>query len=218
MKIPYNAVMPRAAPPAASGAPATRQRGRPREFDMDEALDRAVRVFSERGYHGTSIGDLTAAMQLTAGSVYKAFKDKREVFIAAFDRYKGERDARLRLLIGAAHSGREKLRNMLAFYADASSGKLGRQGCLVVGCAAELDTFDEEVARRVTGALGKSEKLLGELIREGQADGSIPPTVDAETAARLMLCVVQGMRLVGKSGRTRAEMAVLVDLALRALD
>jgi AcrR family transcriptional regulator len=65
---------------------ASRGRGRPREFDIDAALDKSVRIFRERGYHATSIGDLTKAMELASGSVYKAFKDKRAVFLAAFDR------------------------------------------------------------------------------------------------------------------------------------
>src|SRR6218665_3263436 len=63
-----------------------RSRGRPREFDRDEALDRAIRIFCQRGYHATSIGELGEAMGLTAGSIYKAFKDKRAVFLAALDR------------------------------------------------------------------------------------------------------------------------------------
>jgi TetR/AcrR family transcriptional repressor of nem operon len=63
-----------------------RVRGRPREFDMDDALDQAIRIFRERGYNATSIGDLTDAMGLASGSLYKAFKDKREMFLAAFDR------------------------------------------------------------------------------------------------------------------------------------
>ncbi|WP_428115063.1 TetR/AcrR family transcriptional regulator, partial [Bradyrhizobium sp.] len=67
--------------------------GRPREFDMDKALDRAIGVFRERGFHATSIGDLKDATDLTAGSIYKAFKDKRAVFLAAFDRYTSLRNA-----------------------------------------------------------------------------------------------------------------------------
>src|SRR6516162_9158378 len=64
-----------------------RPRGRPREFDMNAALDHAIRVFREQGYNATSIPDLIAAMGLASGSIYKAFRDKRAVFLAAFDRH-----------------------------------------------------------------------------------------------------------------------------------
>src|SRR5277367_2937471 len=64
-----------------------RPRGRPREFDMNEALDRAIQVFCEQGYNATSIGDLIDAMGLASGSIYKAFRDKRAVFLAALDRH-----------------------------------------------------------------------------------------------------------------------------------
>ena len=69
----------------------TRGRGRPREFDVEAALDAALRVFSERGYHAASISELTEAMGLAAGSVYKAFGDKRGIFLATFDRYRAVR-------------------------------------------------------------------------------------------------------------------------------
>jgi len=62
---------------SSSTATVSRGRGRPREFDIDTALDKAARVFRERGYHATSIADLTEAMELASGNVYKTFKDKR---------------------------------------------------------------------------------------------------------------------------------------------
>jgi AcrR family transcriptional regulator len=192
-------------------------RGRPREFDMDDVLDKAVRIFCERGYHATSIGDLTGAMELASGSVYKAFKDKRSVFLAALGRYKTVRDAKLREAIGVAGTGKDRVREALFFYAESSCGASGRRGCLVVGSAAELATLDDEVAQWVKSALVRSEALIGELIRQGQTDGSIPEHVDSEATARLMLCLIQGMRLVGKTGRTRKEMAVVVDVAMKTL-
>ena len=184
---------------------------------MDDVLDRAVRIFCERGYHATSIGDLTGAMKLASGSVYKAFKDKRSVFLAAFDRYKTVRDAKLRDTIGTAKTGKDRVRNALTFYAESSCGASGRQGCLVVGGAAELATLDGEVAQWVKSALVRNEALVSELIQQGQTDGSIPAHVDREATARLMLCLIQGMRLVGKTGRTRQEMAVVVDVAMKIL-
>ncbi|MGG2478048.1 TetR/AcrR family transcriptional regulator, partial [Rhizobium sp. BR5] len=68
-------------------SPEQRHRGRPREFDIERALDGAIRVFSRRGYHATSVGDLTDAMELAQGSLYKAFKDKKAIFIATMERY-----------------------------------------------------------------------------------------------------------------------------------
>lgn len=196
----------------------SRSRGRPREFDMDDALDKAVRVFCERGYHATSIADLTSAMELASGSIYKAFKDKRAVFLAAFDHYKAIRDAQLREAIHRGGNGRERLRNALDFFAASSYGAQGKLGCLVVSGAAELATFDEEISQRVTGSLEKSEIMLGELLRQGQDDGSIPVTLDNQSTARLMLCVLQGMRVIGKAGRSKKDMQAVADAAMKLLD
>jgi TetR/AcrR family transcriptional regulator, transcriptional repressor for nem operon len=193
-------------------------RGRPREFDMDVALGKATQVFCERGYHATSIADLTDAMQLASGSVYKAFKDKRAVFLAVFDREAAVRGKKLARIISTAKQARDRIRDALIFGAEASHGLEGKRGCLVVGSAAELATFDAEIGQRVKSALHRSETLLVDLIRQGQVDGSVPAAVDGEATARVMLCLLQGMRVVGKTGRVRKDMTVVVDTAMRLLD
>ena len=195
----------------------SRGRGRPREFDLDAALDKSVRVFRERGYHATSIADLTEAMKLASGSVYKAFKDKRAVFLAAFDREAIVRWEKLRRLLSTAKSGRDRVRVALTFIAESSHGVEGKRGCLIVGTAAELATFDPEVAQRVKAALDKNERLMVDLIRQGQADGSIPATIDRKVTARLILCLLQGMRVIGKTGRKRTEMRVVANAAMKLL-
>ena len=193
------------------------RRGRPREFDIDSALDKSVRVFRERGYHATSIADLTQAMELASGSVYKAFKDKRAVFLAAFDREGRTRREKLRRVLSTAESGRERIRIVLKFFAESSHGVEGKRGCLVVGTAAELTTLDAAFARRVTAALRRTEMLVWDLIRQGQADGSIPADIDSRVTARLMLCLLQGMRVIGKTGRSRAEMVAVAETAMQLL-
>jgi len=195
----------------------SRGRGRPREFDLDAALDKSVRVFRERGYHATSIADLTEAMKLASGSVYKAFKDKRAVFLAAFDREAIVRWEKLRRLLSTAKSGRDRVRVALTFIAESSHGVEGKRGCLIVGTAVELATFDPEVAQRVKAALDKNERLMVDLIRQGQADGSIPATIDPKVTARLILCLLQGMRVIGKTGRKRTEMRAVVNAAMKLL-
>ncbi|AYG59509.1 TetR/AcrR family transcriptional regulator [Rhizobium jaguaris] len=193
-------------------------RGRPREFDMDAALDEALRVFSERGYYAASITELTEAMGLTAGSVYKAFKDKRGVFLAAFDRY---RDVRCRLRderLAAAANAFEKLRTFLIIFAESSSDEIGRQGCLVVGSATELALFDAEVAGRIAFAFDVDEQLLIDLIRLGQEDGSVSDRLDVEGTARTLLCLTKGMRVIGKTGRKTEHMLAVAEAAMKLLN
>ncbi|WP_084187495.1 TetR/AcrR family transcriptional regulator [Andreprevotia chitinilytica] len=194
-----------------------RTRGRPREFDVDEALDKAIDVFRERGYHGTSISDLSAAMELTAGSIYKAFKDKHAVFSAALERHITLRKAAMQAAIQTEKSGRDKVCKVLTTYATQCHGIEGRLGCLVVGSAIELAIFDEGIARQVNDSLMRNETMLAGLIKDGQADGSIAADIDGPVTARSMLCVLQGMRVLGKTGRAHEELLAVVDVAMKLL-
>jgi TetR/AcrR family transcriptional regulator, transcriptional repressor for nem operon len=194
-----------------------RPRGRPREFDMDEALDRAIRVFCERGYNATSIGDLIEAMGLASGSIYKAFHDKRAVFLAALDRYILLRDEHISAVARNSKPARERIRDVLAYYVEASKGIEGRRGCMVVGSAVELAIVDREVAARVRARLARNEAFLADLIRQGQADKSLPGHIDPDETARVMVYLTQGMRVVGKSGRALPDTIVAVDIAMKLL-
>jgi TetR/AcrR family transcriptional regulator, transcriptional repressor for nem operon len=194
-----------------------RPRGRPREFDMDEALDRAIEVFCEQGYNATSIGDLIDAMGLASGSIYKAFRDKRAVFLAALDRHIVLRKEQIAAAARGSRPARERLRIVLAHFVEVSKGVEGRRGCLVVGSAVELAILDREVAARVNASIGKNEAFLADLIREGQADRSISAEIDPEATARVLVCLTQGLRVVGKSGRAPQDTPAAVDIAMKLL-
>ncbi len=194
-----------------------RPRGRPREFDMNAALDQAIRVFREQGYNATSIPDLIAAMGLASGSIYKAFRDKRAVFLAAYDRYTLLRNEQIAAVVRTAKPARERLRDLLAFYVESARGVEGRRGCLVVGSAVELAAVDREIAARVSASLARNEAFLADLIRQGHADKSIPGRIEADETARVLVCLTQGLRVVGKSGRAPPETAGVVDIAMKLL-
>lgn len=197
---------------------ATRPPGRPREFEIEDALDKAIIVFSERGYHAASISELKDAMGLAAGSLYKAFKDKKAIFLASFDRYKQVRNALLEQELAEGENGRDKVSRMLRFYAEASHGDNGRRGCLVVGTAIELAVYDAEAAERVDRSMTRTEAMIDGLIREGQADGSVPPAIDPITTAHVLLSVTQGLRVLGKTGPNRDRAFSVVDTAMKLLD
>jgi TetR/AcrR family transcriptional regulator, transcriptional repressor for nem operon len=204
--------------PSSHSHPAPPNRGRPREFDMDEAIDSVIPVFCERGFHGTSINDLAESMQLTVGSIYKAFKDKRGLFLAALDREASLRDARLRKAVSMAKSGRDKLHAALLFYVGLSHGAEGIQGCLTIGTAVNLTSFDAEIAQQVDAVFRRREAYLAELLQQGQADRSVAAGIDCESTARLMLCLLQGLRVVGKTGRTSKELRAVAQAAMKILD
>ena len=214
MIYPYMVIMSRT---ARASQELARPRGRPREFDMDEALDQAIRVFCEQGYNATSIGDLIDAMGLASGSIYKAFRDKRAVFLAALDRHIVLRKEQIAAAARTPKPARERLRDVLAFFVESSKGAEGRRGCMVVGSAVELAIVDREVAARVNASIGKNEAFLADLIREGQADKSIPAGIDPEQTARVMVCLTQGLRVVGKSGRAPQDTVAAVDIAMKLL-
>ena len=203
---------------AAASSPISPSRGRPREFDMEDAVDKAIPVLCERGFHGTTINDIADAMGLTVGSIYKAFKDKRGVFLAALEREASLRDTRLRNELREARTGRDKVHAALLFYVGLSHGAVGIQGCLTIGTAVEMTTSDPEFARKVAAVFARREAHLVELLKLGQGDGSIPTHIDREGTARMMLCLLQGLRVVGKTGRTRKELLKVADTAMKTLE
>jgi len=184
---------------------------------MDEVLDKAAKLFCQRGFHGTSIVDISDVTNLTCGSLYKAFKDKREVFLSALKRQSDTRGSQLHQAIASGKCGREMLRQALLFYAAISSGEDGRDGCLIVSTTVELGAFDEEIAKIALTSLHNREVLLKRLIDTGIDDGSIAASVDSLAAAKFMLCLMQGLRVIGKTSPALPELEATVDIAMKAL-
>lgn len=194
-----------------------KDRGRPREFDTELALDNAMLVFREKGFHAASIAELGEAMHLTAGSIYKAFKDKRTLFLNVFERYTSLRNAALRQRLATQSTGREKLAELLRFYLESAQDVEGRRGCLVVGSATELQVLDEALSGLVRQAVIRNKSLLVSLLAQGQQDSSVSASLDTEVAAELILCLIFGMRIVGKMQNVTAREPT-VRLAMKLLD
>ncbi|WP_166642335.1 TetR/AcrR family transcriptional regulator [Paludibacterium purpuratum] len=186
-------------------APKRHSPGRPRQFDMDEMLDKAIQVFQARGYFSASISEIRKATGLTEGSLYKAFADKKALFSAAFERYYSKRMTGLQGILRADDSGRENLLAMLRHYANLSSGEHGKLGCLIVGSAAMLSVLDDDLSHDVKAALQQIESTLATLVVKGQADGSIRSDLDPTATAKWLWCMLLGMRIAGKAGRRREE-------------
>ena len=194
----------------------TKTAGRPRSFAMEQILDAAISVFRQSGFHGASLSDLGHAMGLAPGSIYKAFADKRAIYQAALDRYIKVRREQLRAAIERESNGLTKIQALLDHYVASATGSEGRAGCMVVNAAVEA-SVETETADRVAASLSSLQALLTDLIKEGKQDGSIRPDLDDQAAARMILSLVQGLRVIGKLGKERAELAAATDQLVRLL-
>lgn len=191
--------------------------GRPRKFEIDGAVLDAMEVFWARGYNAASLVSLIAGTGLSRGSLYKAFVDKHELFLAALDRYTTDALDRLRARLTTG-TARDAIRAVLQHYARLSAATSGRKGCLVTAATNELLPEDIEVRQRVGRMFEEMQFLLVETIQRGQAEGEISSKRDPVALARFLLCIIQGMRVFGKTGPLERDMAEIAALAMEMLD
>ncbi len=196
--------------------PTSPGRGRPREFEIDDIIRDAMGVFQTLGYQGASMEQLVQGTGLSRGSLYKVFPDKRALFLAALERYTTENTAKLRDCL-AEGSAREAIRSALMGIAEASALATGERGCLVVSSTAEMASKDLAVKAHLEQTLDRIQGLIGAAIRRGQEAGEIPSKRDVEALARFFLCTIEGLGVLGKTGRTREDMASIVDAAMNVL-
>jgi TetR/AcrR family transcriptional repressor of nem operon len=190
--------------------------GRPREFDLDDAVRDALEVFRRLGYHGASMVDLLEGTKLSRGSLYKAFPDKRALFFAAFDLYAREALERLREKL-AAGDAREGIRRALLHYAHVSAQACWQKGCLISTATGELLPDDAEARERVEAYYADMLAQLAGAVRRGQGEGVIDPRAEAEALGRYLQTVIQGMRFLAKTGAGEPELREVALAALQAL-
>lgn len=193
------------------------ERGRPREFDVDLAIDAAARVFWEHGYHATPVDALCDATGVFRGSLYRTFGDKHGLLVAAFDRYAEGALARLKERLAADVPPAEALRGALLHYTLVSANLLDRHGCFITNAALELLPGDQAMRSHIESTLHRIATQFSLAIARGQQAGQFDRSLDAEEVGRFLLCIVQGMRVLGKVDMDQSALESIVDMAMRAL-
>jgi TetR/AcrR family transcriptional repressor of nem operon len=191
--------------------------GRPREFDLDEAVRRAMQVFWDRGYYDASLPDLLAGMELSKGSFYKAFGDKKSVFLRALKLYTDDGVRNVQEVLRSDPSPKAAVRNALIRYADLSSGSKGVRGCFAVLTAAEMLPGDPDIADLIKRLFARLQDLFAATIAKGQAAGEIRKHCDAGVMAHFIVSHAQGMRILGKVGSRRDDMLKNIDLLMETI-
>ncbi len=186
--------------------------GRPREFDVNRALERAMRLFWRQGYEGTSLADLTQELGLTRPSLYAAFESKEALFFKALDLYEARAGYRQAAL--TARTARDYARALLEGAADLHGDKTNPPGCLGVqgalACAPQSDVVRKELIRR--RKVGES--IIRDRLEHAKAEGDLPPKADPAALARYLSVVIYGITVQAAGGATRKELRAVAKIAL----
>ncbi|MET7290616.1 TetR/AcrR family transcriptional regulator [Streptomyces griseoloalbus] len=193
------------------------RRGRPRAFDRTAALTAATRLFWERGYEATSIGDLTEAMGIRPGSLYAAFGDKKSLFREAVHHYgRSPVGAFMALALEeepTAHGAFDRiLREAAVIYPDPSHPA----GCLIISAATNVTPQDAETEAFLRSLRNENLATFAARLRSAQQTGELPPTADPGSLAAYFAAVIQGMSQRARDGATAAELTETAELALHA--
>jgi len=173
---------------------------RPREFDEGDVIERALGVFWALGYDGTSLPDLLSGMGLTRGSVYKAFKSKKALFLTVLDRYeKTEVEGAVAMLTDPnIANGRIRIDRLFVHIATVAVAG-DRRGCLLCSAAAGPAAGDPDIACAVDRGLGRIRDGFSEALLCSDVSGMADPGARADLAEALTTNYV-GMRVLARSG------------------
>lgn len=193
----------------------SRPRGRPRGFDRDDVLDRAMRLFWERGYEATSVSELTEAMGITPPTLYTFFGDKKHLFLEAVDRYQtGPGCFGMKALTEEATAERSVCRLLHEAVSSYASPK-GPKGCLVVlgaiNCAAE----STDVLNAVADKRHTAEAAVRSRIAAGKAAGELAKDVDVDALTGQIVATLYGLALKARDGASRASLNRIVEQVMR---
>lgn len=191
-------------------------KGRPRGFDTDEALDKALRVFWRHGYEGASLSELTEAMGINRPSLYAAFGNKEDLFRRALDRYAETGPGAMQRGALTETTARAVAERLLRSAAESLTDPRNPPGCLAVqgalSCGEAAESIRNELCeRRTAGELAVRQRL-----ERAKAEGDLGSDSDPAALARYIVTVVQGMAVQAAGGATREDLLNVANMAMKA--
>ncbi|MCH9806349.1 MAG: TetR/AcrR family transcriptional regulator [Alphaproteobacteria bacterium] len=179
---------------------------RPREFEIDEAVAKAVEVFWEKGYEGAALPDLLEGMGIARGSLYKAFGDKKQLYLQALSRYDGTAvtEAVEMLTDDTQPDGAKRIARLFDSIVNAVR-KGDRRGCLMCNAAAGPASKDADIARAVAAMLKRMTSGFAAAIRASDYKNK-SKRLEVEAAARSLTTAYIGLRILAKAGESVAHL------------
>ena len=193
----------------------SKRMGRPRSFDIDRALDRALLVFWRKGYEGASLSDLTKAVGVNRPSLYAAFGAKEALFRRALDRYMNGPAAYTQEALKEP-SARAVVERLLQGAADLNTARRNPGGCLMVQGALACGEAADSIRQELTACRAAGEAAIRRRIKRAKSDGDLPANVTPADLARYIATVLYGMAVQAAGGASRGELRRVAEMALQS--
>jgi TetR/AcrR family transcriptional repressor of nem operon len=191
---------------------------RPRQFDSDEALAKAMQVFWQNGYCATSLDDLEAKMGLKRQSIYGAFGDKRSLFLKALKFYREQVLAFIREQLTGSSSPKQAIYKTVHRLAQGGLIDGEKCGCFFANTAIELADHDSDVAAEIKYMFERLEHYFTEVIERGQQCGEISKRYSSQLLAKFIMNAINGLRILDKTQPSEEEIEGLLNVTLSILD
>ncbi|MDR6760414.1 TetR/AcrR family transcriptional repressor of nem operon [Flavobacterium sp. 2755] len=173
---------------------------RTKEFNEDQALDKAIEIFWHKGYNGTSAQDLVTHLGLSRSSLYDTFGDKQKLFSKSLQRYQQQNQDAVKELLDKSENVKETLHAIFKQAVIESLEDRITKGCFMVNSSVELAMHDEEIAKIVKNNSQTMEEVFTNAVKKGQEAGHISKQLDAKTLARFIFNNYSGIRVLARAG------------------
>ena len=191
---------------------------RPKEFNPDDAIEKAMQVFWHKGYEATSMEDLLTAMDLNRGSLYDTFGDKRQLFLKVLDRYCHGFVAEKFSLLDQPGPALPTLRRFIHGMIEGALADPQRRGCLIANTVMELSPHEKDIAGKVCKALKMGEDAFFKVLTRAKTQGELRADQDPRVLARFLVTMMQGTIVMIKAGAPSDVVKQTAETALSILD
>ncbi|WP_318368314.1 TetR/AcrR family transcriptional regulator [Enterobacter sp.] len=193
-----------------------KSRGRPKVFDREAALDKAMTLFWKHGYEATSLSDLVEATGAKAPTLYAEFTNKEGLFRAVLDRYITRFASRYEAqLLCEEKSVEQALLDYFSAIATCFSNKDTPAGCFMINTSATLAASSNEIAHTIKSRHALQEKTLLQFLQQRQSRGELPPSADTANLAQFLSCILQGMSVSAREGASLETLMQITHTTLR---
>lgn len=192
--------------------------GRPKEFDREEVLQKALYTFWEKGYDATTLPDLLESMGINRSSFYNSFGDKQTLFREVISLYYQQTAIKRLTILQKAKSAKQGLWDYFNHNIDVAVAEYNPGGCLLTNTATTLKTIDEQISKEIVQGVDRMEQALFNLLEKGQFAGEIAPDKDIKAIARLVIAVSYGLNIAARVHSDREMLLDMVKAAMSTLD